>query len=137
MDTRTKHSLIQSVAVVAVVAFAFPVLRAQAPDAKYKSPRATLRTLYTAIDLVREDPRHIEDATGCLDVGDNPKAKQYAGLLATKLEAILRAKAVTSIMLPKESQDEIVVIPDTGSHRLALRRTPDGRYLFDHLTVER
>src|SRR5881392_1356448 len=109
MDTRINSSRLPLVGVLAFTALAAPALRGQEPDARYKSPRATLRTLYTAIDLVREDPRHIEDAAGCLDVGDGPRAKQYAGLLATKLEAILRAKEVTSMTVPKEAQDEVVV----------------------------
>src|SRR5438309_1865585 len=136
MDTRSPYSLPRLICLLALAAIAVPVVRAQPPNDKYKSPRATLRTLYTAIDLVREDPRHIEDAAGCLDLSDRPQAKQYAGLLATKLEAILRAKEVTSMMLPKESQEEVFVIPDPNGHRLALHRTPDGRYLFDQETVK-
>lgn len=134
MDTRSSSLPVHLVLIVALFAFAADA-RAQGPNDKYKSPRATLRTLYTSIELVREDPRHIEDAAGCLDLGERPQIKQYAGLLATKLEAILRAKEVTSAMVPKETSDEIYTIPDMGSHRLALRRTPDGRYLFDRDTV--
>src|SRR5262249_47330629 len=115
MDTPTNSPVVLRFGwVVALAALVVPVATAQAPSDKYKSPRATMRTRYMAIDLVGEYPRHIEEAFGCLDLSDRPQAKPYGGLLATKLEAILRAKDVTSAVLSKETTDEVFVIPDTN-----------------------
>ena len=33
------------------------------------------------------------------------------------------------MLLPKEVDEAVYVIPDSSGHRLALRRTPDGKYL--------
>src|SRR5262249_327180 len=111
-------------------------LAAEQPDARYRSPRATVRTLYMAVEMAREDPRYIADAAGCLDLGTMPKAAPDAGLLATKLEWILRAKEVLTSVLPRETEAETFEIPDTNGFRLALKRMPDGRYLFDQETVK-
>jgi MscS family membrane protein len=106
-------------------------LRADEPDPRFRSPRATMRTLYTAIEMAREDPRFIAGAAECLDLSSNPKAAAYGGLLATKLEAVLRAKEVLTSSVRNESDQETYTIPDTPGVTLTMKRLPDGRYLFE------
>jgi MscS family membrane protein len=108
----------------------------QAVDPKYRTPRATLRTLYVAADLAREYPRHVTDAVGCLDLTETPNGTQYGGLIADRLEAILSALDVRTSQVPDDTTLEECVIPDTQGHRIALRRMPDGRYRFDSATIK-
>src|SRR5262249_15111854 len=58
------------------------------PD-KYRSPRATVRTLLTAITVARARPQAIEEAAACLDLSALPADQRNGGLLATQLEAVL------------------------------------------------
>jgi MscS family membrane protein len=102
------------------------------PDAKYRSPRATVRTLLTAITVARANPQLIQDAVSCLDL---PRGQTNGGLLATQLEAVLRARDVDTEALPDEVAEDVYVLPDDPAHRIALHRMPDGRWLFDGATV--
>jgi MscS family membrane protein len=117
-----------------LAACAGPAARAQTTDPKYRTPRATLRTFYVAADLAREEPRHVADAVGCLDLGglSNP---QFGGMLADRLETVLSAFEVAAYRLPDDDTLEECLLPDTQGHRIALRRMPDGNYRFDRETV--
>src|SRR5262249_7249714 len=99
---------------------------------KHRSPRATVRTLLTDITAARGNPQMIQDAAACLEL---PPGQRNGGLLATQLEAILRARDVDTELLPEEIQEDVYVFPDDPAHRIALRRMPDGRWLFDRETV--
>jgi MscS family membrane protein len=94
-------------------------------------------TLLTAITVARlEDRKAIQDAAACLDLSGLPANQQNtAGLLATQLEAILRAKDVDTKLIPEEAKDGVYVLSDEPGQRIALRRLKDGRWLFDPETV--
>ena len=114
-----------------------PLTRAQEKqDNRHRSPRATVRTLLTVITLAREAPQRIGDAAACLDLSGLPaNQKNTGGLLATQLEAILRARGVDTDQLPDEMTEAVFVFPDESGNRIALQRMPDGRWLFDRETV--
>src|SRR5262249_43323619 len=60
-----------------------------------------------------------------------------AGMLATHLEAVLRARDVDTRLIADEVKDPVYVLPDQSGERIALRRTPAGRWQFDRETVAR
>jgi MscS family membrane protein len=99
---------------------------------KHRSPRATVRTLLTDITVARANPQMIQEAAACLDL---PPGERNGGLLATQLEAVLRARDVDTELLPDEVQGDVYVFPDDPAHRIALHRMPDGRWLFDRDTI--
>src|SRR5262249_23939957 len=105
------------------------------PDPKYRTPRATVRTLYVAADLAREQPSHIADAMGCLDLSGLSRRKPFGGILADRLEAILSPLDVHTYRVPDDPALEEYVLPDTLGYRLVLRRMPNDRYQFDRATV--
>lgn len=110
-------------------------LEAQAPDSKYGTPRATIRTLYVAADLAREYPRHVADAVGCLDLSGLTNGPQLGGMLADRLEAILSSLEVQTYQVPNDAALEEYAIPNNHGYHLVLRRFPDGHYRFDRATI--
>jgi MscS family membrane protein len=118
-------------------ALAAPQGRGGEPPQRYRSPRATVRTLLTAITLARGgEPRRLEEAGACLDLTGLPaRQRNTGGVLATQLEAILRARDVDTEALPDNLEEAAYVLPGKEAQRIALRRTPDGRWLFDRETV--
>jgi MscS family membrane protein len=104
-------------------------------DEKYRSPRATVRTFLTAITVARANPQAIQEAVSCLDLSGLPANQTNTGLLATQLEAVLRARDVDTEFVPDEVKGDLYVLPDEHGQRIALRRMPDGRWLFDRETV--
>jgi MscS family membrane protein len=104
-------------------------------EGKYRSPRATVRTLLTAITISRANPHVIAEAAACLDLGGLPADQANGALLATQLEAVLRAADVDTEALPDAVSGDAYVLPDDHGHRITLRRTADGRWLFDRDTV--
>jgi MscS family membrane protein len=114
-----------------------PVTQAQEKrDEQYRSPRATVRTLLTGITLAKRVPERMQEAIACLDLGGLPASQQStAGLLATQLEAVLRARDVDTGLLPDDTKEAVYVLPDGSGPRIALKRQPDGRWLFDRDTV--
>jgi MscS family membrane protein len=125
--------------VLFVIGFGFPATVVQAqekPADKHRSPRATVRTLLTAITAAQANPHLIKEAAACLDLSDLPaNQKQHPGLLATELEAVLRARDVDSDLIHNDNQGTEYVFPDRQGSRIALQRMPDGRWLFDRDTV--
>jgi MscS family membrane protein len=109
--------------------------RAQAPQAdKLQSPRTTVQTLYVAVNASRQNPKYIAEGTACLDLSGRPAGARDPDLLAIELEETLRAADVCTERLPDDAGDVYALSgPDGG--RIALRRQPDGRWLFDPDTV--
>jgi MscS family membrane protein len=115
-----------------------PLARAQeASEDKHRSPRATVRTFLTAITVARRDPQLIREAASCLDLSGLPADQQNGPLLATQLEAVLRGRDVDTELIPDQAAGTSYVFPDGPGGRIALRRMPDGRWLFDRDTVAR
>src|SRR5437016_6186374 len=112
-------------------------LRAQEKrDDQHRSPRATVRTLLTTITISRRTPRLIQDAAACLDLSGLPADQQSnGGLLATQLEAVLRARDIDTQLVPDETRETVCVLPSKPGERIALHRMPDGSWLFDPETV--
>jgi MscS family membrane protein len=106
----------------------------QQPD-KRRSPRATVQTLYTAINAARQNPKYVEDAVACLDLTDLPPDQRDPQLLAFELEAVLRAAEITTERIPEETASHAYTLPGPDGGRITLRRQPDGRWLFDRDTV--
>ena len=73
----------------------------------YRSPQSTVRALTGFIELSREDPQQIQGAIECLDLSALPKGRQQGGILASKLDAILRARDIAPSLLPDD--------PDVGA----------------------
>lgn len=118
--------------------FGFTIASTQAqekPDEKHRSPRATVRTFLTAITVARANPKIIQDATSCLDLSALPTNQSNTGLLATQLEAVLRSRDVDTESIPDEIQEDVYVLADERGQRIALKRTPNGHWLFDRETV--
>jgi MscS family membrane protein len=128
-------------AVTTVLLFAFglaglPVLGQENQDGRHRSPRATVRTLLTSITVARANPQLIEGAVSCLDLSGLPaNQKDTAPLLATRLEAVLRARDMDTENLPDRVEGSIYVLPDEHEKRITLQKMKDGRWLFDQETV--
>jgi MscS family membrane protein len=108
----------------------------QEQESRYRSPRATVRTLLTSISLAGGRPERIQEAVACLDLGGLPAGQRTtAGLLARELEAVLRARDVDTGLIPDDTKEAVYVLPDGTGPRIALQRQADGRWLFDRETV--
>jgi MscS family membrane protein len=112
-------------------------LHAQEKNAEgHQSPRATVRTLLVGVPLAKGAPKLIKEAVSCLDLSALPAdQRDTGGLLANQLEAVLRDMDVDTNSIPDKIDDAVYVIPNSSGHRIALRRMPDGRWLFDRETV--
>jgi MscS family membrane protein len=104
-------------------------------EVRHRSPRATVRTLLTTITFTRGAPQRIEEAIACLDLTGLPANHPNPGLLATQLEAVLRAREVNTDLLSDQSKGTSYALPDEP--RISLKRTPGGSWLFDKETVAR
>ena len=97
-----------------------------------------MRTLLTAITLAGRNPQLVQGAVSCLDLGGLPaEQRNSAGLLATQLEAVLRSRDVDTRLISDLVKEDVYVLPDRSGQRIGLRRTADGRWLFDRETVAR
>jgi MscS family membrane protein len=106
------------------------------PGATLHSPQATVRTFLLAVTMSRANPTMIKTAAACLDLSGLPRNQQNTGpLLATQLEAALRAWDVDTELIPDEPEGELYVLLDAPGRRIALARQPDKRWLFDTKTV--
>lgn len=113
---------------------ALSTAHAEEKDVLYQSPRATVRTLLTSLTLAHGDPQLIQKAVSCLDLGGLPESQQGAsGLLATQLDAVLRARGIDTNRIPDEIKETVYVLPEPP--RIGLQRLPDGRWVFDRETV--
>jgi MscS family membrane protein len=105
-------------------------------DDRHRSPRATVRTLLTSITVARANSQLIEGAVSCLDLSGLPAdQKESAPLLATRLEAVLRARDMDTETLPNKVAGDEYILPDGQDSRITLRKMKDGRWLFDKDTV--
>ena len=60
--------------------------RAEAPqNDKLHSPRATVQTLFVAVNAARQNPKYIGEATACLDLSGLPAGSRDPDLLAVEL----------------------------------------------------
>jgi MscS family membrane protein len=110
--------------------------RAQAPQAdKLHSPRATVQTLFVAVNAARQNPKFIAEGTACLDLGGLPAGTRDPDLLAVELEEVLRAADVCTERLPDDVAGDVYALSGPDGGRIALHRQPDGRWLFDRDTV--
>jgi MscS family membrane protein len=129
-------SIVSILLLVLVLVAALPGPKAQTPEDnnKQSSPRATVRTLLTSINAARNNPRFIDAAVACLDV-TGLGANQTPSRLAFQLEAILRDRDVDTDRIPDEDEDGVYLFPDVQGRRIALKRTSNGRWVFDRDTV--
>ena len=104
-------------------------------DERYRSPRATVRTLFTAITVARGNPPAIAGAVAALDFGDKAPSTSEAALRATQLETVLRARDFDGESVPDSVEGPVWVFPDWHGLRMGMQRQPDGRWLFDRETV--
>jgi MscS family membrane protein len=102
---------------------------------KRRSPRATVRTFLTALTIARARPEIVAEAVGCLDTSALPGDQASAEVMATELEAVLRARDVDTERIPDKPQGDVYVVSEGDGGRIALRRMADGRWLFDRDTV--
>ena len=104
-------------------------------DGHYRSPRATVRTLFAAVSIARINPPAISAAITCLDLGDRPVTAPESALLANQLEAVLRARDLDDALIPDVADGTVYVFPEWHGLRMAMQRQPDGRWLFDRETT--
>ena len=110
--------------------------RAQVPQAgKLGSPRATVQTLFAAVNASRQNPKYIAEGTACLDLGGLPAGTRDPDLLAVGLEEVLRAADVCTERLPDDVAGDDYTLSGPDGGRIALHRQPDGRWLFDRDAV--
>jgi MscS family membrane protein len=103
----------------------------------YRSPQSTVRALAGFLELSREEPKQIEGAIECLDLSGLPNGRQQGGILASRLDAILRARDIAPSLLPDETDLAEFCLPDAQGHKIVLIKCPDGRFRFDKETVTR
>ncbi len=106
-------------------------------DARFRSPRATLRTFLAAIMLAPDFPAKIEDAIACIDLSDMPEdvREREAGRLAYGLDTILRSIGVFTPIVPDHLDADQYYIARDDKHHVVLERQDDGRWVFDKDTV--
>ena len=104
---------------------------------KCRTPRATVQTLFAAVSGAQQNPRFIDDAVACLDLGGLPPDQGDPARLAVQLESALRAADVNTELIPEEVDGDAYALPGPEEGRISLRRQADGRWLFDRDTVGR
>ncbi len=110
--------------------------RAEEPHAdKLLSPRATVQTLFAAVNASHQNPKYIGEGTACLDLGGETADRRDPDLLAVELEAVLRAANVNTERIPEDVIGDVYALSGPDGGRIGLRRQPDGRWLFDRDTV--
>jgi MscS family membrane protein len=119
-----------------------PGLVAEAPpslptDAKFATPRATLKTLYFSVLAYDFRPALIDDAVACLDGGpDQGRDFAEAARLAVELDAVLRELCLPIGAAPNQPSGDTVTLHNADGFRIALSRQRDGRWCFDRQTVD-
>jgi MscS family membrane protein len=104
-------------------------------DPRHRSPRATARTFFIAMNAAEDDPERIVDAIACLDIPSLQAAHRDAGRLAFELETILRALRVPTPLMSDDPNGSEYEIGHTKDLRVSLRKRLDGRWLFDAKTL--
>ncbi len=109
---------------------------------KLRSPRATLQTLYYAVDVYDYHPQLIDDAVACLDLGTSmPPDSASAALLAVQLECVLKSLDIPLASVADNPDSQAVTFSLPGDDKgpcqtLSLQRGRDGLWRFDRATVE-
>lgn len=109
---------------------------------KLRTPRATLQTLYYAVDVYDYFPGLIADAVACLDLGGAMASDDAAAaLLAVNLETVLKTLDIPLASVPDVPtcdpvQFELPGEPKSAKSTITLRRSTDGLWRFDRPTVE-
>jgi MscS family membrane protein len=116
------------------VAIARPA--AASGDARFRSPRATVRTFLIAMNLTEDDPHKIDDAIACLDLDELPANRRFGGRYAFELEFILRSTNIPTYVITDDSEGAECEIGEGQSIKLRLHRRPDGRWLFESKTLQ-
>ncbi len=108
-------------------------------DARFRSPRHTLRTFYAAISASREHPSRIGLAVRCLDTTEieGEIATHELGRRAAQLEAVLRSLDIRSDLLHEASVGPPLVLVEEAGFRVLIARSADGHWRFDAETVAR
>jgi MscS family membrane protein len=109
---------------------------AQDVDPRYRSPRATIRTFYTAMNLAEEDTEKLRDAIDCLDFSTIPRERQDLARTVFQLESVLRALAIPSLVVPDYVEGSDYTLGDDKELKVTLHRGADGRWRFSRRTVE-
>jgi MscS family membrane protein len=109
---------------------------AQEVDARYRSPRATIRTFYTAMNLAEEDADKLADAVACLDFSSIPPGRRDPARAAFQLESILRELAIPSLAVPDYAEGSDYRLGDDKELKVTLHRGSDSRWRFSTRTVE-
>ena len=107
----------------------------EARHEKLHSPQATVQTLFAAVNAAHTNPKYIGEATACLDLGGRSADQRDPDLLPVELEEVLRAADVNTERIPDDVDGDVYALSGSDGGRIALRRQPDGRWLFDRDTV--
>ena len=111
-------------------------------DKQLRSPRATVRTLLTAITLSRGVPHRIEEAAA--SSGPARRLAEEDHPISARRPPRYRAGSgpalsdIDTSLIPddiKEAAYVALLRPTGDGQRIALTRMPDGRWLFDPETV--
>jgi MscS family membrane protein len=105
-------------------------------DARFASPRATVRTFLASINATEEDPDQLDVAVSCLDLSKTKDGEQLAGRYAFELEVILRSLNTPTWAIPDAPPGDVYVLGNNPKLKVELRRQKDGRWLFDADTVQ-
>lgn len=108
---------------------------AAAADARFRSPRATVRTFLIAMNRAEDDPHRIDEAVACLDLAAIPLQRPHGGRIAFDLEYILRSTNIPTIVIPDAVDGPECTVGEGKDVKLTLRRQADGRWLFDGETL--
>jgi MscS family membrane protein len=105
-------------------------------DARYRTPRATVRTFLIAMNLTEDDPHKIDEAIACFDMSGIPPERRNGGRYAFELEFILRSTNMPTMVIPNEPDGHECEIGEGKDIKLRLHKLGDGRWLFDSATIQ-
>jgi MscS family membrane protein len=106
-----------------------------AVDARFRSPRATVRTFLIAMNLSEENPERLAEALACLDLAALPGPVRDGGRLAFELEYVLSSINIPTYIIPDALDSAEYVVGEGKEISVKLRKMPDGRWLFDAQTL--
>jgi MscS family membrane protein len=116
-------------------------ITARPPREFLTSPRETVKTLYFAITAYDFQPRLIDEAIACLDLGPARVAVDpaEAARFAIELEQVLRTLCVPLHSVPEKADGESVTVTvfEAEGFKITLARGADNLWRFDRETVDR
>ena len=113
-----------------------PARAATTVDPRFRSPRSTVRTFLIAMNRAEDDPHRIVEAVACLDLSEIPPDRRDGGRMAFALEFILRSTNIPTVVIPDHMDAPDCTIGEDKNVKITLRRTADGRWLFDSKTLQ-